>query len=100
MSPYNYAPIEREYFYDDHAFALAPAVQAPPRVRFAPGKTKDTDAPKTPLAAKKGAEGGVIPGGAGVMVDIPVDPTRRLEALTLTVLSPDIVTGIAAVTLQ
>lgn len=100
VSPYNYAPIEREYFYDDHAFALAPAVQAPPRVHFAPGKTKDTDVPKNPLAGKKGAEGGVIPGGAGVMVDIPVDPTRRLEALTLTVLSPDIVTGIAAVTLQ
>lgn len=100
VSPYNYAPIEREYFYDDHAFALAPAAQAPPRVRFAPGKTEDAGTPKNPLAGKKGAEGGVIPGGAGVMVDIPVDPARRLESLTLTVLSPDIVTGIAAVTLQ
>lgn len=100
VSPYNYAPIERDYFYDDHAFALAPARQAPPRVRFAPGKAEDADAPKNPLAGKKGAEGGVIPSGAGVMVDIPVDPSRRLESLTLRVLSPDIVTGIAAVTLQ
>lgn len=47
-----------------------------------------------------GEYGREIPGGAGQMLSMPLHPDKQLQSLTLRTLSPDVVIGLMAVTLQ
>ena len=41
-----------------------------------------------------------IEGGAGILLDIPLDHSKELKGLTLETLSNDVVIGIMGITLQ
>lgn len=47
-----------------------------------------------------GVYGREIEGGAGILLDIPLDHSKELKGLTLETLSNDVVIGIMGITLQ
>ena len=47
-----------------------------------------------------GVYGREIEGGAGVLLDIPLDKAKELESLTLETVANDVVIGLMGVTLQ
>ena len=48
----------------------------------------------------QGEYGREIPGGAGQMLEMPLNPKKRLKHLTMRTLSNDVVIGLMALTLQ
>ncbi len=108
VNPLNWAPIEQDFYTDDHAYAQPGGAPNPYRLSFADGRVSRNlldDMAGKKVAIDGGMElgaktGRAIPGGAGVLVDFPVDPEKQLASLTLETLSRDVVIGIMAVTLQ
>lgn len=94
INPDNWCPIESDYYIDGKAFsALEPR---PYRLHFKSGKVSRD------IGTELGLQGGTrqIDGGAGELLDIPLDSTKELKSLTLETLSNDVVIGLMAVTLQ
>ena len=95
--PYNYCPIEQDYYVDGKAFKGS---DCPPlRVSLSTGK----------VSCRLGAEMGIpatevygreLKGGAAQIVYMPLNPKKKLKEFTLECLSNDIVVGIMAVTLE
>ena len=97
INPYNWAPIELDFFNDDHAFALAPGYLPPYRFHLKSGKMSRI------LGEELGIQGVAdrfIDGGAGIVLDLPVDPQRQLESLKIETLSGDVVIGLMGITIQ
>lgn len=113
-NPYNWCPIEQDYYYDDHAYWSA--TQHPYRVHLGSGlvsrQLKDelqrtgndngavnihvTDfEANTPIA-----KGLSIPDGAAQLLKMPLHPDRQLVSITLRTLSNDVVIGLMGVTLE
>lgn len=97
VNPVNYAPIEQDLYNDNHAFALPEGSLPPYRLHLMTGNMSRNLGEELEI---KGVDGRRIPGGAGVVLDIPTDPDRQLKSLTLETLSGDVVVGIMAITLQ
>ena len=94
-NPDNWCPIEQDYFIDGKVFkAVEPR---PYRVCFSTG---DVSRNLSSIVALKGEYGREIPGGAGQMLSMPLNPRKRLKSLTLRTLSNDVVIGLMAITLQ
>lgn len=101
VNPDNWCPIEQDYYVDGKAFA----VPQPRPLRFCFGKA---DASGTGVLASSdlGRELGItevygrpVPGGAGQLLMLPLNPKKRLRSLKLRTLSNDVVVGLMAVTL-
>jgi hypothetical protein len=90
-NPVNWWPIDQDYFTDDFAFARPEPI--PPRVNLRTGTVRILDA-----NAFKGA-GRSVPGGAATVLDLPLDPGRELQSLTVRTLANDVVIGLMAATL-
>lgn len=97
INPLNWAPIELDFYNDDYAFKLPTGGKPPYRLHLTSGR----------MSRNLGEELGIervadrwIEGGAGIVLDLPTDPRRQLESLTLETLSGDVVTGIMGITLQ
>jgi hypothetical protein len=90
-NPTTWWPIDQDYFIDDYAFARPGPI--PPRVDLATGLERTLD-----LREFKG-RGGRVNGGAATVLDLPLDPSKQLQSLTLRTLSNDVVIGLLAVTL-
>lgn len=95
INPDNWCPIEQDFYIDGKAFVV-PAPR-PYRLHLKTGKVsrdlgKDLDI--------KGVYGREIEGGAGVLLDIPLDSTKELKELVLETLSNDVVIGVMGITLQ
>lgn len=108
-NPINWPTINEEYVFDDHAFWSAPVM--PLRFRFDNGavgryinskELLSTVPSKQKSNEKKIGEDNryAIEKGAGVILKMPLNPTRRIRALLIKTLSNDIVVGVMAVTLQ
>lgn len=105
-NPDNWCPIEQDY--DDDGLAFALPHPRPYRIGLASGRMSRT------LAADLGKErtqGAAdlpsaktpplyIKGGAAQLLEIPLDPSRELESLTVRTTANDVVIGLMAVTLQ
>lgn len=108
VNPVNWAPIEQDFFTDEYAFAQPGGSRVPYRLSFADGlisrnlidEVAGFKVPVDPGMELGVVDGRTIPGGAGVLVDMPVDPTRQLVSLSLSAMSRDVVIGIMAITLQ
>ena len=94
-NPDNWCPIEQDYYIDGKAFR-APQPR-PYRVCFGTG---DVSRDLSSVVKLKGDYGREIPGGAGQMLEIQLNPEKRLKSLTLKTLSNDVVIGLMSVTLQ
>lgn len=97
VNPSNYAPIEQDFFYDDHAFALEEGALPPYRLHLMTGRVSRELGKELDI---KGVDGRRINGGAAVLLDIPTDPGRELKSLSLETLSGDVVIGIMGLTIQ
>lgn len=95
INPYNWCPIEQDYYVDGKAFATIHP--RPYRICLSTG-TVSRDLGK--VLDIKGVYGREIPGGALQMLSMPLNPQKRLRSMTLRTLSNDVVVGLMAVTLQ
>lgn len=93
-NPENWWPIEQDYFIDGLAFTTnAPK---PPRVYFKTGEiTRDFKDFKT----IKGFSGYGVDGGAGTILDLPLDKNKTLKNMTLKTIANDVVIGLMSLTL-
>ena len=94
-NPDNWCPIEQDYYIDGLAFN-APQPR-PYRVCFGTGDVSRNLGSIVPLGGDYGRD---IPGGAGQMLEMPLNPQKRLKSLTIRTLSNDVVIGLMAITLQ
>ena len=95
VNPYNWCPIEQDYYVDDKAFCTVSP--RPYRVALASGVvSRDLGR----ALGIKGVEPRLIPGGAAQMLCMRLNPKKKLVSLTLRPLSNDVVVGVMAVTLQ
>lgn len=108
VSPLNWAPIEQDFFTDNHAFSQPGGAPNPYRISFADGRVSrnllndiaGADVPIDPGMELGKVNGRRFESGAGVLVDVPVATDKELKSLTLTTLGHDVVTGIMAITVQ
>jgi hypothetical protein len=90
-NPDTWWPIEQDYFIDDYQFRVDAPL--PPRVDLKTGQVRVLD-----LATFKG-RGRDVPGGAATVLDLPLDPAKELQSLTVRALANDVVIGLMAATL-
>ncbi len=97
VNPLNYAPIEQDFYNDGGAFSLPDGMKSPMRLHLASGISSRALGDSLGIT---GVTPRTIPGGAAVVIDIPVDSLRNLRNLRLETLSNDVVIGLMGVTLQ
>ncbi|HEX8339428.1 MAG TPA: DUF4450 domain-containing protein [Tepidisphaeraceae bacterium] len=90
-NPETWWPIEQDYFVDDYAFNIPAAI--PPRVDLKTGNVR------LPTRADLGKSGRSLPGGAGTVLNLPLDPAKELRSLTVRTLANEVVIGLMGVTL-
>jgi hypothetical protein len=94
-NPYNWAPIEQDYFVDNKAFQLS--TKRPYRVHLKSGIVSDNLQDELKI---DGVYGRRIDGGGGILIDFPIDKSKRLKSLNVITLSNDVIIGVIGVTLQ
>lgn len=101
VNPDNWCPIEQDYYVDGKAFS----VLQPRPLRFCFGKANASGTgvlESRDLGRDLGITevyGRLLPGGAGQLLALPLDPSKRLRLLRLRTLSNDVVVGLMAATL-
>jgi hypothetical protein len=90
-SPTNWWPIEQDYFIDDFAFARPEPV--PPRLDLKSGNFRMIE-----TGAFQG-KGGLVPGGAATVLDLPLDPRKALKSLTVKTIGNEVIIGLMSLTL-
>ena len=94
--PYNYCPIEQDYYVDGKAFRGTPC--PPLRISLSTGQSSRQlgtlmGIPSTEVYGRE------LKGGAAQLLTMPLNPKKKVRDLTLRCLSNDIVVGIMAVTI-
>ena len=93
-NPENWWPIEQDYFTDGLAFTTnAPK---PPRVYFKSGEISRDFKDFTTI---KGFSNYGVEGGAGTILELPLNKNKTLKNLTLRTIANDVVIGLMSVTL-
>lgn len=93
-NPENWWPIEQDYFTDGLAFTTdAPK---PPRVYF---KTGEISRDFKDFKTIKGFSNYGVDGGAGTILDLPLNKNKTLKSLTLKTIANDVVIGLMSITL-
>jgi len=100
IPPYNYCPIEQDYYVDGRAFRLPAEIAAnrPLRISLSTGIVSrnlgtEMHIPPTEVYGRE------LQGGAAQLLYLPLNPTKKLKQFTLRCLSNDIVVGIMGITL-
>ena len=94
-NPDNWCPIEQDYYVDGKAFQTVEP--RPYRVCLSTG---DVSRDLGKALGIQGVYGREIPGGAAQMLQMPLNPRKRLKSLSVRTLSNDVVIGLMALTLQ
>lgn len=95
VNPTNWCPIEQDFFVDPHAFQLS--TPRPYRLHLKSGLVSNNLEKDLNITGVYGRE---IEGGAGVLLDMPLNASKTLSHLTLETLSNDVVIGLMGITLQ
>ncbi len=95
VNPDNWCPIEQDYYVDDFAFKVN--CKRPYRVHFMSDKASRNLGKALGISGVYGRE---IKGGAAEMLDIKLNPTKKLKSITVRTLSNDAVIGVMGITLQ
>ncbi|MBD0832596.1 DUF4450 domain-containing protein [Aestuariibaculum sp. TT11] len=94
-NPENWWPIEQDYFIDGLAFTTnAPK---PPRVYFKSGEITRNFKDFKPI---KGFSNYGIEGGAGTLLDLPLNPLKTLEKIEIKAVANEVVIGLMSLTLM
>ena len=94
-NPYNWCPIEQDYFVDNQAFST---IQPRPyRVLLKDGSISRDFGKDLNITEVYGRE---LPSGAAEILDMKLDPEKEIQSLSILSLSNEVVIGLAAVTLQ
>lgn len=96
-NPSTWVPVEQDIYYDRGAFRLEEGTVPPYRIHFGSGRVSRRLGDELGI---DGVYGRLIDGGAGILLDLKLDPRRELEAIEVETLSNDVVIGLMAVTLQ
>ncbi|ADW71121.1 alpha-L-rhamnosidase (plasmid) [Granulicella tundricola MP5ACTX9] len=98
-NPENWWPIEQDYLIDDYLFV--DETLPPTRVDLKTGKVRSlTQAQiQTQIQTQAKGNGGHIPGGAATVLHIPLDPSKTLSSLEITVHLYGIIVALLAATL-
>lgn len=96
VPPFNWCPIEQDYYADQMAFKLQK--QRPIRVCLGNGIVSD-NLEKALLISPTEVYGREITGGAAQILAMPLNPTKKLASFTLTTLANDVVIGLMGITL-
>lgn len=94
-NPDNWCPIEQDFYVDGKAFTVPEP--RPYRLHLKTGKVSRDLGKELGITGVYGRE---IEGGAGVLLDMSLDPEKTLESLTLETIANDVVIGLMGVTLQ
>lgn len=94
--PYNYCPIEQDYFVDNKAFKAGEL--KPMRVSLSTGKTSRELGEVMGIPATE-VYGRELKGGAAQLLTMKLDRTKKVKQFKLRCLSNDIVVGIMGITL-
>ena len=97
INPFNWAPVEQDFYFDEGAFRLASGALPPYRLHLRSGRVSRRLGDELGI---EGVYGRLINGGAATLVDLRLDPSKELGELRLETLSNDVVIGLMAVTLQ
>ena len=93
-NPENWWPIEQDYFTDGYAFTTG--APKPPRVIL---KTGEITHDFKDYINIHGFTNYGIDGGAGTILDLPLNPQKTLEKLTLEAQANDVIIGLMSITL-
>jgi hypothetical protein len=94
INPETWAPIEQDFYTDGYAFRLKSP--RPYRVHLKSGLVSRDLAKELKI---DGVYGRAIDGGAGIILDLPLNGRKTLKNLRLETLANDVVVGLMAVTL-
>ena len=94
-NPENWWPIEQDYYSDGYAFNTDS--EKPYRIHLKTGIITRDNKKYTQI---KGFSNMAIDGGAATVVDLPVNPEKKIEKLTLQTIANDVIIGIIALTLK
>jgi hypothetical protein len=95
VNPENWWPIEQDYYEDGYAFARTTA--RPPRLYFKDGNISTEPLPK--YSSIKGLTGMAVEDGAATVLDLPLNPKKKLKKLTLISIANEVVVGLMGLTL-
>ena len=95
VNPDNWCPIEQDFYVDGQAFTVSSP--RPYRIHFKTGMVSNDLGKDLGI---KGVYGRSIEGGAGILLDMPLNPSKELSHLTLETLSNDVVIGLMGITIQ
>jgi hypothetical protein len=105
QNPHNWCPIEQDYYEDGLAFHAAQP--RPYRIDFVSGAVSRELQPMGEHYGRLAATGVAasyfdrnFERGAGIILDMPLNPQKTLQSLTVRTLSNDIVVGLMGITLQ
>ena len=90
-NPTNWWPIDQDYFIDD--FQFRSAAPTPMRLDLKTGQVR--------ILSEDGfkGRGGVVPGGAATVLELPLQHDKALRSITVTALANEVVVGLMAATL-
>lgn len=95
VNPDNWCPIEQDFYVDGMAFDVP--LPRPYRLHLKTGMVSRDLGEKLGINGVYGRE---IEGGAGVLLDIPLDGSKELVSLTLETVANEVVIGLMGLTLQ
>jgi len=93
-NPGTWVPIEQDLFIDDHAFRLS--LPRPYRVSLKTGKVSRRFDDEVSVEEVYGRS---IGGGAGIILDLPLEKNKELESITVKTIANEVVIGLMSVTL-
>lgn len=96
INPENWAPIEQDYYFDNAAFYSTNP--RPYRVALKKG-IASRDMEKDMGVKSTEVYGRAIDGGAGIILDVPLDETKELKSVQIKAVANEVVIGLMAVTL-
>jgi hypothetical protein len=94
VNPENWWPIEQDYYVDGYAFTIGGS--RPIRISL---KTGEPFGWQPGRATIKGFTNMAIPGGAATVLDMPLNPHKKLDRLVLRTEAEDVVIGLMSMTL-
>ncbi|MFT3753178.1 MAG: DUF4450 domain-containing protein [Paludibacter sp.] len=95
VNPENWCPVEQDYYVDGKAFSIK--APRPYRLHFKTGLVSNDLEKDLKIS---GVYGRKIDGGAGILLDMPLNRSKKLQNIQLETVANDVIVGLMALTLQ